>query len=122
MSYVFVYGTLKRGHSNHNHYLGQARFVGAARTEPLYVMRSLGGFPGVTRGGTTAVTGEIFEVTNAELANLDRLEGHPDFYRRQLISVSGILVYAYLLPEDFFEERSKGRWSVDYPSVDNGVW
>jgi len=45
-------------------------------------MFSLGSFPGVVRGGETAIEGEVYEVDAATLAGLDQLEGHPHFYRR----------------------------------------
>ena len=43
---VFVYGTLKRGMSNHRWLRGQ-RFVDESRTLPSYRMYDLGGYPGL---------------------------------------------------------------------------
>jgi gamma-glutamylcyclotransferase (GGCT)/AIG2-like uncharacterized protein YtfP len=78
---VFVYGTLLAGESNHRVLRG-ARLLGPARTPPVFAMFSLGHFPGVVRGGETAIEGEVYEVDAATLAGLDQLEGHPRFYRR----------------------------------------
>ncbi len=114
--HVFVYGTLKRGFAN-DWFLERARLLGEARTEARYTMRSLGEFPGVIEGGETAITGEVYEVSDEQLARIDQLEGHPDFYRRQMITVSGIRVLAYLLPINYFESAQ-----VDFPVIENGVW
>lgn len=85
---VFVYGSLLAGLHNH-HVLSGARLVGPARTPPTFTMFSLGGFPGVVRGGETAIEGEVYEVDAATLAALDQLEGHPRFYRRTPLRLEG---------------------------------
>jgi gamma-glutamylaminecyclotransferase len=48
MTLIFVYGTLKRGFSNHHHLDGQA-FLGAARTAPGYALYALAEYPGMVR-------------------------------------------------------------------------
>lgn len=76
MTTLFLYGTLKRGGSNHLFLAGQ-RFLGDARTVPGFTLYSLGDYPGMVRapGDTVGVTGEMWEVDDACLAELDRLEG-----------------------------------------------
>lgn len=76
MTTVFVYGTLKRGGSNHLFLEGQ-KYLGAVRTEPGFALYSLGDYPGMVRapGDTLGVTGELWSVDDACLAELDRLEG-----------------------------------------------
>jgi gamma-glutamylcyclotransferase (GGCT)/AIG2-like uncharacterized protein YtfP len=76
MTTVFVYGTLKRGGSNHVFLEGQ-KFLGAARTQPGFTLYSLGDYPGMVRApaDTAGVTGELWAVDEAGLAELDRLEG-----------------------------------------------
>ena len=73
---VFVYGTLKRGGSNHGFLRGQD-FVGPARLAAGFALYSLGGFPGLVAepGSTGRVTGELWAVDSAALARLDVLEG-----------------------------------------------
>ncbi len=75
MSRIFVYGTLKRGGSNHGWLKGQ-RLVGAARTMPGFRLYDLGGYPGMVRDPQQglAVEGEVWEVDAAALARLDELE------------------------------------------------
>ena len=76
MTTLFIYGTLKRGGSNHV-FLARQRFLGLARTESGFTLYSLGDYPGMVRapGDTAGVTGELWVVDDACLAELDRLEG-----------------------------------------------
>ncbi len=76
MPRVFVYGTLKRGGSNHAMLAGQ-RFLGEARTTPGYTLYSLGEYPGMVRDPTdiAGVLGELWAVDDSCLAELDKLEG-----------------------------------------------
>jgi gamma-glutamylcyclotransferase (GGCT)/AIG2-like uncharacterized protein YtfP len=73
---LFVYGTLKRGGSNHGWLEGQV-FLGEARTEPGVTLYSLGEYPGLVAdpADREGVTGELWAVDDAALARLDRFEG-----------------------------------------------
>lgn len=112
---VFVYGSLLAGQGNHalleRH---GARFECAALTTPGYRMYHLGGFPGVVAGGACAIAGEVYHVDAETLVALDRLEGHPRFYRRTRITLSsGAVVETYLLRS----EQVEGR-----PLIESGNW
>lgn len=75
MQRIFVYGTLKRGCSNHA-FLGGQNFVSEAQTQPRYRMYDLGGYPGmieVSEGGI-GIRGEVWDVDPACLKQLDLLE------------------------------------------------
>ena len=110
---VFVYGTLLSGEPNHR-LLAHAELLGEARTEPAFELVSLGAFPAMLAGGDTAVLGEVYAVDGATLTDLDRLEGHPHFYRHQLVRLEdGERVLAYLLRR----ERAYGR-----PTIESGDW
>ena len=65
-------------------------------------------------GGETAVVGEVYDVDAVTLAALDRLEGHPRFYRRRPIRLDdGDEVLAYLLSPSLFRgqpRRPSGDW------------
>lgn len=119
LTYVFVYGTLRRGGHNHERYLRAARHVTEARTTPSYTMVSLGGCPGIFDGGRTHVIGEIYAVSAQQLEALDRLEGHPRFYYREPIALETVLgpevdeVQAYFLPAERYRDRQvieSGNW------------
>jgi gamma-glutamylcyclotransferase (GGCT)/AIG2-like uncharacterized protein YtfP len=81
---VFVYGTLKRGHGN-NYLLDGAEFVGEAASVGACYRVLDGGFPRAfdARDDGHPIFGEVFAVDLKTLRNLDRLEGHPRWYRRR---------------------------------------
>jgi gamma-glutamylcyclotransferase (GGCT)/AIG2-like uncharacterized protein YtfP len=83
---IFVYGTLK--HDFHNHrIIADQKFIGHGETlGEHWQMYSLGGFPGVVHGDKTIV-GELYEVDEQAFQRCDRLEGHPHFYRREIVEV-----------------------------------
>lgn len=122
---VFVYGTLMQGFGNHRLLeAGRARYIGRAATKPRYTLVDLGHFPGMLEGGKTSVRGEVFEVDAQTLAKLDRLEGHPRFYRRKPVSLAQrppelrrahprADVWAYLLPAEEYGQR---------PEIPSGDW
>ncbi len=71
---VFVYGTLKRGGSNHS-WIEKQRFVAEACTAPLYRMYDLGGYPGMVRDAEgISIQGEVWSVDEPGLIHLDVLE------------------------------------------------
>lgn len=122
---VFVYGSLMSGLGNH-HLLGSARFkglrnqprhLGRCRTARRWTMIDLGAFPAVLEGpdGPGRVAGELYAVEADTLADLDRLEGHPDFYRRIRVTILGetIPAWMYVLPP--------GR-ARDADEVPSGDW
>jgi len=89
---VFVYGTLKRGF--HNHRVMEeagAQFVCAGATVTCFPLVQ-SGLPFLLHrpGEGHRVEGEIFRVpTAAGWERLDRLEGHPTFYRRKITPIQG---------------------------------
>jgi gamma-glutamylaminecyclotransferase len=106
MKRIFVYGTLMRGFGNHSYYLDGplATFVREAETEPGYQLVPLGGFPGML--GPVAewegsVKGEVFDVDESLIPDIDSLEGHPHWYRRTPIRLAEgeeVETYIYLHP------------------------
>jgi len=110
---VFVYGTLMKGEPNHR-LLSASTFMCQAFTATGFTMIDLGAFPAILAGGTSTITGELYEVTKETLAQLDRLEGHPHFYERTPIRlIGGRTVDAYVLKHD--DGRSRGV-------IESGSW
>jgi gamma-glutamylcyclotransferase (GGCT)/AIG2-like uncharacterized protein YtfP len=108
---VFVYGTLLGGAVNH-HRLEGAELLGVCRTSPSLRMFNLGAYPGVARGGHTAVTGEVYRVDAAGLRYLDRLEDYPRLYDRELIQTPFGRAWIYL-----YRGNRTGR-----PVIQGGDW
>lgn len=91
---VFVYGSLRRGQSNHGQLLGaRAEREGALEGADLH---DLGPFP-MAVPGSGLVQGEVFAVTREQLLALDRFEGVPRLYRRHRRRLlDGRRVWVYL--------------------------
>jgi gamma-glutamylaminecyclotransferase len=110
---IFVYGTLLRGERSH-HLLSTSALLGEARTAPGFELCDLGEFPGMVRGGSGSVVGELYLVGPDALPALDRLEGHPEvFFRTAVLLASGEEVEAYLFPAD----KAEGT-----PRIAEGDW
>lgn len=72
---IFVYGTLKNGHQR-NSALRDQRYLGTATTQPNYKMFRYGSFPALVEDTPGySVLGEIYEVTDSCLVELDEIEG-----------------------------------------------
>lgn len=85
---LFVYGSLKRGCSNH-YLIAEQEFLGPAITEPRYRLIDLGMYPGLVRNEANglAVHGELWAVSEDCLVELDRFEGEP--YQREPVAIPG---------------------------------
>jgi len=99
---VFVYGTLMSGGRNAALMSGARLVDAAARTDAaVWRMAQFNSSsspgrqtPGVQAGGVQAgggwhIAGEVWEVDDAGLARLDRLEQNGLRYRRQLVGLAG---------------------------------
>ena len=102
--YVFVYGTLMEGFGNHM-YLSDSAKICNATTHEKYTMYA-NGVPFVVKNiPSVNISGELYKVDHEVLAyNLDTLEGHPDFYRREVVEVNGD------------NEKMYEAWLYFYPS------
>ena len=106
---VFVYGTLKRGGSNHGFLLGQT-FLGEAQTLPGFQLYRLNGYPGMIASSADSggVTGEVWNVDAATLAQLDELEGLAEgLYRREAVPL--LAPFADRTVEAYLYARPLGR-------------
>jgi len=105
-TYVFVYGTLKRG-CPAEHIIRQAegRFITTGFTQNKFRMMSTSSYPAIIldpRGHQ--VEGEIWEIPEWALDILDFYEGAPGFYIRKKIEILGndgriYKAWVYLVPE-----------------------
>ena len=87
---VFVYGTLRKGGSNHFRMSG-TDFVGGGKISGR--MYRIDWYPALLCGGEASVKGELYRVSDSTLEALDRFEGitpdatEPREYRRVKTSV-----------------------------------
>jgi gamma-glutamylcyclotransferase (GGCT)/AIG2-like uncharacterized protein YtfP len=76
------------------------RFLGPARTLPLYELLDLGAYPGMVRARDSGrvVAGELYEVAAALVGLLDKVEGAPELFRLEPAAVEDFPgpVFAYL--------------------------
>lgn len=124
---VLVYGTLKKGHSNHV-LLEQsdAQFIGYDSVTGPYQLWDLGAIPAVMDepNNDAHIRGELWALGPEGLASLDMLEGHPDFYqRRKLVTdVHERRAWMYFLNSDGWlgaraEKRGGGMWHASKDEV-----
>lgn len=105
MEPVAVYGTLRKGQPNH-FLLKNAAYIETIKI-PKLKMHDFGAFPFCTNKDTTeqdTITAEIYHVDKQTLAALDRLEGHPSFYTRELVNCTNKngerIAFIYLINKD----------------------
>tara|TARA_R110002095_G_scaffold76118_1_gene65004 strand:- start:472 stop:882 length:411 start_codon:yes stop_codon:yes gene_type:complete len=112
---VGVYGSLREGLGNHR-LLQEAEFVGTDNLPAEYGMVSLGGFPGVFKGGSTSIVLELYLVDANELIRLDQLEGNGSFYtREEVATLAGASPWVYLLPKERYKDQEpvpSGDWKT----------
>lgn len=99
---IFVYGTLLKG-LEHSEALDDSKFLGKAMAIDV-CLYDLGVFPGIKKGDGR-VLGELYEVNEEALENLDEIEGYDaknndkSLYYRDEISIkprkTNAKVYAY---------------------------
>ena len=87
MNRVAVYGTLKSGYHN-NHLLLDADLVGTGKLQDRYPLE-VDGLPYLypEKGVGEFVDVEVYDVDDNLLARLDRLEGHPNWYKRERVLI-----------------------------------
>jgi gamma-glutamylaminecyclotransferase len=85
---VAVYGTLKKDYSNYYSYLTSSKYIGKGQTKDKYPL-VIKGLPYLIeeKGRGHNVEVDVFKVSGTVLAELDRLEGHPNWYRRKQIEI-----------------------------------
>jgi gamma-glutamylcyclotransferase (GGCT)/AIG2-like uncharacterized protein YtfP len=82
---VFVYGTLKQNKGNNSYLKGLT--PEHAVTVEEYTMTA-NGIPFVSKEPMTLITGELYKIDTIDrLRELDWLESHPSFYKREIIEV-----------------------------------
>lgn len=105
--FLYVYGTLKKGRNNHG-YLDGANYMGNFITSEDYSL-IVSGLPFLVKRKSKlgGVRGEVYKIDRDILTGIDKLEGHPGFYRREVTTVINedtkepLDVFAYVHPDVF---------------------
>jgi gamma-glutamylaminecyclotransferase len=117
---LFIYGSLKRGQSNHC-VIADQEYLGEAVTAPRYRIIDLGKYGGLVRDGMAgfAVKGELWAVSECSLAELDDFETGEGLWARFPVEVAGYDgVQAYFwtgaVPDGV---RSGDEWPFESPGT-----
>ena len=89
MSYLFVYGTLKKDCDNH-HIIKSLKYVGEYYTKEEYYKEGNSVYKSASRTYTKPpqkVVGELYELNQNIIRNIDIFELHPTLFHRELIYV-----------------------------------
>jgi gamma-glutamylcyclotransferase (GGCT)/AIG2-like uncharacterized protein YtfP len=116
----FVYGTLRRGDDNDitcltppPQFIGEAKIAGT--------MYHLGGYPGVTLGGSAQIIGEVYAVTAELEKKLDAIESEypaqPDEYAKRAIRVQVAGQW-----RDCFVYEINPAYAAGKPIIASGDW
>ena len=125
MNRVFVYGTLKSGGAIRglNQFGEGAAIVGKAKTMyPDYEMSDLGAFPGVFLNGKFHIEGEVWEVDDQVMEQLDAIEGYPDFYNRQVTHTTQGKAWMYYLGGEAYKDYAGVRGDQVIEEGDTLKW
>ena len=106
---VFVYGTFMQGGGHHS-IISEQLCLGAATTKYHYTMSArfhpfVSDIKGVQ---SSKIHGELYLVNEQVLKAIDKIEGHPNYYKRKQIYV-------------FINGDPYRAWMYFYPKVDGTV-
>jgi len=107
-SLMAVYGTLKYRYSNYYSYLAHSEYVGRGETVNKYPL-IIEGLPYLLskEGKGHNVEVDVFLVDKETLADVDMLEGHPNWYKRKEIDIqlyTGDIVKSWIYFNDTTED------------------
>ena len=95
---IFVYGTLKQGEANHGVMTSaDGKFITTAKL-PGYYMVNTPWYPFAAKSDNDDdyIEGELYKVPADKLHILDTLEGYPQLYDRDTVSVQDLDVFIYV--------------------------
>lgn len=112
---VAVYGTLRQGMGNHR-LLETSKLLGTAELKgwKMYPAGLGGGFPVIyaSEAPEDEIVVEVYECTTEVLKGpLDSLEGHPTWYRRQLVDTPFGEAWIYVMQDKGYQR---------YPQIESG--
>ena len=112
--YIFVYGSLKKGFSNH-HRIENSEFICSTRTLEEFAMLDLDMFPGVLKEKKVShIHGEVYDLDTNTLEKIDIYEG--EWYSRENVELeAGFTAQMYFLV--------KYPWNPEkLQIISEGIW
>lgn len=126
---LFVYGSLREG-KGLNYLLKDSTFLGQYKTQGEFYMFGLksGAFPYVTDEQLdescqpTKIIGEVYEVPDALIEELDDIENHPDHYTRSEVVLEDFdhEVEMYLLLNPITKASIRKHFNHRFIPINNG--
>ena len=95
---VFVYGTLKKGEANYGVMTSaEGKFITEAKL-PGYYMVNTPWYPFAAKSDNDDdyIEGELYKVPAEKLRILDTLEGYPQLYDRDMVSIKDLEAFIYV--------------------------
>ena len=89
---------------------------------PDYEMSDLGAFPGVFLNGKFHIEGEVWEVDDQVMEQLDAIEGYPDFYNRQVTHTTQGKAWMYYLEGEAYKDYAGVRGDQVIEEGDTLKW
>ncbi len=115
---IAVYGTLRKGHSNHGCLMGSP-MVGET-TLKGFSMVSLGGFPAIDYKAEGSILAEVYECSEGAVARCNMLEGYDpnsndnNFYDRVAVETeygeAQVYIMRGVLDGELYERIESGDW------------
>lgn len=130
--YVFVYGSLRKGLSNH-HFLDNSEYIGDFVSEKQFHLMTYKNFNfpyllddlGIDRPKSN-IKGEIYKINDITLKKLDNLESNSIVYQRKKYKFINdnieIEAYIYILVKPLIIEYIKEKIDIDYFLITSGDW
>ena len=112
---IIAYGTLMTGECNHRFCRNAVSIQPCTITGTIY--DTGWGFPAFVPGATGTVKAELIEIPIADWPDMDRLEGYPRLYDRQLIPAmleDGSTVEAWVYVMNTMPQQAKVIASGDW--------
>ena len=99
---LFVYGTLRDGGSaSHLLDTGLPYKINTVVDLPLEMVNVNGMFPGlILSEEVNEIVGDIVDIPNSLVLTLDKYEGVPSLYTREIFTIEGIQTIVYVLNPD----------------------
>ena len=116
---IYLYGTLKTGTINNVH-LNLSKYYIKSVIIRGFGMVNMGGFPCIVEDIKKSIIAELYSIPKNLLVLIDKIEGYPTFYNRQIVKdVDGDSGFIYMVESvnnDYKNKKNK------YNEILSGNW